>query len=421
MKYKILVVYDFAPVTKLRSAIRDHLYAFKNNSDHDVFYLNLGYREKAPWHVAKMQFDLIIFHTYFFTSRWDDLGFERTMRKAAFLKEMNAVKVGMPQDEHFKTDYICRIIDEFNLDVVFSVGPESEWPKFYGNLNNRSVKIRPVLTGYLDLKTLATINTLAGRIHERPIDISYRARRVEPSLGRHGSLKPMIADVFMAQGKDKPLIMDISTKAEDTIVGDDWYRFLLESKYTIGVEGGASIIDRDGSLRSKTIAYMKEHPGATYEEVEGNCFPGMEGTLQYYAISPRHLEACATRTCQVLIEGQYNGILEPNRHYIELKRDFSNVQEVLDLIVQDKVRQQLVDNAHADIVQSGRYTYQSFVSVVLMESLNRPPQTKKGPWDSLICRWNWLQEVIHPTRIKTIRRYRSWKNGMKKKLGAPKK
>ena len=32
-----------------------------------------------------------------------------------------------------------------------------------------------------------------------------------------------------------------------------------------------------------------------------------DGKLQLHAISPRHIEACATRTCQVLVEGDLMG------------------------------------------------------------------------------------------------------------------
>ena len=31
----------------------------------------------------------------------------------------------------------------------------------------------------------------------------------------------------------------------------------------------------------------------------------------FFAISPRHLEAVITKTAQVLVEGRYSGVLEP--------------------------------------------------------------------------------------------------------------
>ena len=112
------------------------------------------------------------------------------------------------------------------------------------------------------------------------------------------------------------------------------------------------------------MRYLAEHPDASFEEVEANCFPGADGGLRYFAISPRHLEACATRTAQVLIEGSYNGILRPGEHYIELRRDFSNLDEVLDLIESDAERARLTEAAYRDVVASGAYTYERLVREV---------------------------------------------------------
>src|SRR6185369_9471689 len=101
---------------------------------------------------------------------------------------------------------------------------------------------------------------------------------------------------------------------------------------------------------------------------------GLDGGLRYVAISPRHLEACATRTCQVLVEGKYNDVLVPGRHYLELKRDFSNLEQVLDAIQRDDLRQEITEQAFRDIVASGNYTYRSFVEHVLEEAVPEAEQ-----------------------------------------------
>ena len=95
---------------------------------------------------------------------------------------------------------------------------------------------------------------------------------------------------------------------------------------------------------------MQAHPQATFEQIEDSCFPADDGALSLFAISPRHLEACATRTCQVLVEGWYNGVLTPGRHYIELKRDFSNIEQVLDDISRDQLRAEITDRTYRTVV-----------------------------------------------------------------------
>ena len=209
---------------------------------------------------------------------------------------------------------------------------------------------------------------MAQEISERSIDIGYRTGYF-PAFGRQGLLKSQLAETFQRKAEQYGVVADISSQAKDFLAGDDWYRFLLRCKYTLGVESGASLLDRDGCIWESSLEYLEHHPEASFQEVEAACFPRLDGNLELYAISPRHLEACATRTCQILIEGDYNGILKAGEHYIELKRDFSNVDQLMELVRQDTLRTEITERAHRDIVESGQYTYRSFVQYVLERAL----------------------------------------------------
>jgi hypothetical protein len=178
-------------------------------------------------------------------------------------------------------------------------------------------------------------------------------------------LKGWIAERFLEEGRRLGLRTDISMSPADTLLGDDWYRFLLRCRFTIGAEGGASILDRDGRIRECVTRYRSEHTEASFEEIEQSCFPGLDGTFDLRAITPRHLEACATRTPQILIEGSYNGILEPGTHYISLRADFSNVGEVLEGMARGEEATDMAERAYRDVVATGRYSYESFVATLL--------------------------------------------------------
>ena len=247
---------------------------------------------------------------------------------------------------------------------MFSVAPESEWPKIYESVDRDRVRFSRVLTGYLGEDTVERIDRIVAAAPERPIDVGYRAWPGAPWLGRHGMLKRRIGEEFERSSPTHGLSTDISMRDEDVLNGDDWFRFLASCKYTIGVEGGATVLDRDGVFKERTERYLAEHPDAGYDEVEAHCFPGEDGKLALMAISPRHLEACATGTCQVLVEGAYNGILRPGDHYIELRGDLSNLEQVLETMASDRERRRITEAAHRDIVASGRYGYESFVAEV---------------------------------------------------------
>jgi hypothetical protein len=360
-----LIVYCYSQFPP-RVTIIDHLYSFRRYSDWNCFYVDAA-SQAIPSSLWGVGFDAIIFHTTFLSTRWSPEMFARLTAEVAWLRDVPAPKVAMPQDEFIHTDVLCEFLNEVGVDVILSVAPESEWPKIYATVDRDRVRIRQVLTGYLEERTVARIHRLARSEVGRPIDVGYRAWRAAAWLGRHGYLKAAIDDAFRREAPKWGLSTDISTREEDTLLGDSWYRFLLRCKYTIGVEGGASILDRDGSIRVRTDQYAKEHPDASFSEVEAACFPGVDGSFKLFAISPRHLEACATKTCQVLIEGDYNGILKPNEHYIPVKRDLSNLDAVLKTVTEDALRPSITEAAYRDIVASGLYTYRHLVSFVLDE------------------------------------------------------
>jgi len=362
----ILIVYS-SKVYPLRTTVDDHLYAFKKYSEHRCFYVNLSL-SKIPWYVKKVHFDVIVFHTTVLAGRLSKSSLMKRAQKMSALKQLDALKIMLPQDEFIRTDELCDFINDFDIDYVFSVAPESEWPKIYHTVDSQKVKFFRILTGYLDDGTIERIQKFQKSMRNRSLDIGYRSWQGAPWLGRRGLLKAQIADVFREESEKFGFVTDISTRREDSFEGDDWYKFLLKCKYTIGVEGGASILDCDGSLKKQTETYLSLHPHAEFQEVEAACFPNLDGTFQLFALSPRHLEACATKTCQVLVEGEYNNILTAGEHFIEVKRDFSNLSDVLEIIKQDEQRNAIVERAYQDIVASGQYTYKSFVEFILEQT-----------------------------------------------------
>jgi hypothetical protein len=416
--FNILVVYYSKGEHPLRKTITDHLYSFQRYSKHKCFYLNLAVR-RVPTHIRNLKLDLVIFHTIFLSTRWNRADFERVLQKASALKHVDAVKIALPQDEFLNTDLLGDFINEFQIDYVFSVAPESEWEKIYPTVDRKRVRFVNVLTGYLDDDTLNKIDRLVASVRERPIDIGYRAWRGAAWLGRHGVLKAQIADLFHERAANRGLVLDVSTRVEDTFLGEAWYDFLLRCKYMIGVEGGASILDWDGTIRQRTDAFVKAYPEASFTEIEANCFPNLDGSLRLFAISPRHLEACATRTCQVLVEGAYNGILVSGQHYIPLKRDFSNIEQVLDLIKRDSVRKEITERAYRDVVESEQCTYRNFVDLVftqVFDSSTSASSAQEGLRNRLTFAWlrmadslswvivmlNWYAVILVKRRIRKI-------------------
>jgi hypothetical protein len=370
--------------------VRDLLYCYERYANAECVYLNTALRTTIPSSYFEEEYDLIIFTTVFISLRWGGFSaYEQVHELLAPLKASKATKVIYPQDEWIHLDVLNKCIKDFDINYVFSVAPSSEWHKIYYDVDRSKVQILPALTGYVEHEVIDYVNTKQSIA--RTIDIGYRAYKAPAWLGRHGFLKTYIADVFLQEAPKYGFNTDISTEANATIVGDKWYDFLLQCRFFIGLEGGSTVLDIDGAIWNKGIAYQKQFPNATFEETENDIFPGLDGTLNLVAISPRHLECCITKTCQVLIEGDYNGILIPDVHYISVKRDFSNLPEVFAKMSDAALCAKIAERAYVDIIASGKYTYQSFVCELLLKTIgydNSSGKIDASKWKSLELSYN---------------------------------
>jgi len=374
----VLVLYA-ATDAPLRTAISDHLRGFESLEGVQPIYCNVAVR-RLPRLLQRLRFDLVVFHTTLLGGRWNRQRFARLTDRLEALETDGAVRVAFPQDEFLNVDLLETFFQRLGVHHVFSCASADQWPRIYPGLQQDGTKFHRVLTGYLSTATLRRLAELRGQVSSRPIDISYRAWRAEPWLGSLGRLKVDIGTMTESLARELGYRTDISLRAQDTLLGDAWFRLLLRSRWTPGVEGGATILDRDGRLRATTQRYLEAHPGATPEEVAEHALEGMEGTLDLRAISPRHLEACATRTGQLLVEGDYNGVLVANRHYLPIHRNLDNLQDVLEQLPDERLRCDLTESAFADVVESGDYSYLNFARSVLGVALG-PEKAERATSD----------------------------------------
>jgi hypothetical protein len=132
----------------------------------------------------------------------------------------------------------------------------------------------------------------------------------------------------------------------------------------LGVESGASVFDFAGEIERKVRAHLRRHPDASYDELEQLYFLGHEGKIRLNQISPRCFEAAALRTLMVLYEGDYSGILKPWRHYVPLKKDHSNMAEVVSVLRDPAKIAEITERAYQEIACEHRYSYAGFVAKV---------------------------------------------------------
>ena len=230
-------------------------------------------------------------------------------------------------------------------------------PAVYGGRLD-GVEIKTTLAGFVpDALTGLPMTSLAGRAY----DVVYRGRPVPFWLGRLGQDKVRIGQGFYGRSERLGLRTDIAWGEVDRIYGEEWYRFLADSRTTLGTESGSSIVDFDGSVHSRTDAYIAGLPTASFAEVERDVLAPYEGNAIISVISPRAFEAAALGTVMVNFAGRYSDVIEPWVHYLPLDKDFANFDEVVEHIRDDAALEDVRRRAYTDLVASGTFGLKAFI------------------------------------------------------------
>jgi hypothetical protein len=201
--------------------------------------------------------------------------------------------------------------------------------------------------------------------------IGYRGRQIGGHYGRLGFDKYEIGRRMCEICRERGIRHDIETSDAKRIYGEAWYDFLGQCRSTLGTESGSNVFDFDGALEARYRVMTTDKGGPiSYEEFQGYTDPH-ENEVPMGQISPRIFEAAATGTPMILFSGRYSGIINPGEHYIELKKDFSNI-DILDQIEDISALEALADRSYPHLV-SGNYDYSRFVETVdeLIERMQR--------------------------------------------------
>jgi hypothetical protein len=348
---RLLVLYDHHWLHV--KTIADCLTALRRYSDCDVYYASSFGR----CYFDLDSFDAVVIHYSVKVCSPGHLSppFERALCKAKCLKAL------FIQDEYEGTNANRAAIRKLGIRVVFTCVPPESIDKVYPRADFPDVEFVNVLTGYVPLDLLAAVQPLPMR--QRSILIGYRGRSIGYWYGDLGREKLVIGQRMRAVCDRHGLKTDIEWEEECRIYGDDWLRFLAGSKATLGTESGANVFDFDGSLTLAIQRALLKDPALSYDDIREQYLRNVDGSIVMNQISPKIFEAVACRTALILFEGQYSNVLEPERHYIPLKKDFGNIDDVLGRLHDDDYLEALTRRAFDDVIASDRYSYRAFVEV----------------------------------------------------------
>ncbi len=197
-------------------------------------------------------------------------------------------------------------------------------------------------------------------LDRRTVDVGYRGRPLPAYLGRGAMEKHEIGVRFSTHARASGLRLDIATGEGDRLYGDAWYQFMANCRCVLGVESGVSAFDLEDEVLDEYNERQKLGLGVELDDLES--LPRWEDVVHYRTVSPRHFEAASLRVCQVLYEGHYSGVMQPMVHYIPLRKDFSNFDDVMAMIRDDDLVREIAENAYRDLIASRDWSYKRWVA-----------------------------------------------------------
>ena len=223
---------------------------------------------------------------------------------------------------------------------------------------------------------------------ERKVDIGVRSTRYYPLLGDNDRVE--IVQRF-TEAFDPPLVVDISMDQAARLARKEWVMFLNGCRGTVATEAGSGYLEKDDATVLRAAEYLRQrmsrsdrymlsatrvgigrlipallkplvkgamkvtglrevglhdhYHAVDFREFHDRFFRDYRGPVSGKCISSRHFEAIGTKTCQIMFPGRFNDILQADRHYLALKRDFSNMTDVLCRFRDLSCREQMTDEA----------------------------------------------------------------------------
>ena len=198
----------------------------------------------------------------------------------------------------------------------------------------------------------------------REVDIGFVGDLYWPFIGDEERTRLIM--YFIQHAADYGLRSDIRAGRSDRLPRAEWATFLQRTKGLIGAESGTYYLNERGRLLARARDYnLKEHPDATFEDIYERFFAGVPRGMSGKCISSRHIEPIGTKTCQILLEGDYNGVLKAGEHYIPVKRDLSNVDEAVREFKDEGLRREITERTYEYVMSS--HTYAHRVESILAE------------------------------------------------------
>ena len=351
----VLVLYD--PYCLFTLTVREHLNAFGVFMDANVHYCAAV--DHAELMIDLSSYDAIIIHYSVRVA----LGWHISESINAALAQYTGSKILFVQDEYDNTDTTHKFIQEQNIALVFTCVPKPYVAKVYPPEKFPETRFITNLTGYVPASIPVTTQNWDS-LESRKLMVAYRGRELPAIYGELGREKLIIAQKVRHYCKINNIDSDIEWDDSKRIYDKDWYSFLQSARASLGTESGSNVFDLTGELHRNVSAYIEDNPNAEYADIYPKFIQSHDNYIKMNQISPRFFECISLGTILILFEGKYSNVIKPDKHFIALKKDLSNIDKVFEKLSDLEYCHAMRLQAHKDIIQSGHYSYLQFMKMV---------------------------------------------------------
>lgn len=353
--YNVLVLYNgqsmFTPT------VQDYLDSFRRYSANNIHFMHVD-------HLAKPAFSFDDYDALILTYSCRLCYLENmSPHVQAAVAAFRGLKVAFPQDEYQETNKLKQGIRDLGVKLVFTCVPEDKIAWVYPPKELPGVRFCRVLTGYVPQRLARLPRHKLPPTEKRPNWIGYRGRHLGHCWGDLSYFKSEIGRKFKTACDRRRIPNDIAWSEEARIYQDQWFRFILSCRATLGTPSGCNTFDWDGSMEREYREIMKQQPNMTYAEYRPK-IAHKEAEIDMGQVSPRMFESAALGTVMILLEGSYSGVVTPGEDCIVVKQDFSNIDHVLDQLSDDRHVAHIASNAYKNIIQNSRWSYETFMAIV---------------------------------------------------------
>lgn len=346
------VLYLYNSTQTFTNTVYEHIACFAKYSGHRSFYAHQD--QTTEFSVDLSRFDAVAIH-YSIRLPYDQV----SPSTVQALKAFNGLKFLFIQDEYDHTQRAWHWIKELGLQLVFTVVPEAGVETVYPAKEFPNTQFVSNLTGYVPDDLVLSPDAVAPS--QRSLIVGYRGRPLPIRYGKLGEEKISIGRVVKYYCDAEDISCDIAWSEESRIYGPKWYEFMLSCRSMLGSESGSNVFDWDGTLVKRIAQFRKEHPKASDEEVYAKFVSANEIDGIMNQVSPRVFEAIAAKTVLVLYEGSYSDVVTAGEHFIAVKKDGTNLPQVLALLQDSAYVDAMAERAYRDVIASGKYGYKAFV------------------------------------------------------------